>query len=123
LRSGKAVGLNPAVLPPIPTDVCNLSRGERREWAPVFPPGSPNEALWNFKLSRSLAVLGEFRKLMGRIGNHPSRSQWPRGLRHELSSPARKLGSWVRISLEALMSLCVYSVFVLFCVGSGLATG
>jgi hypothetical protein len=44
------------------------------------------------------------------------RSQWPRGLRHELSSPAQTLGSWVRIPLEAWMSGCVYSVFVLFCV-------
>jgi hypothetical protein len=44
------------------------------------------------------------------------RSQWPRGLRHELSSPAQTLGSWVRIPLEARMSLCVYSVFVLSCV-------
>jgi hypothetical protein len=32
------------------------------------------------------------------------RSQWPRGLRHELSSPARALGSWVRIPLKAWMS-------------------
>jgi hypothetical protein len=43
------------------------------------------------------------------------RSKWPRGLRHELSSSARTLGSWVRIPLEAWMSVCVYSVFVLFC--------
>jgi hypothetical protein len=49
-----------------------------------------------------------------------SRSQWPRSLRHELSSLARTLGSWVRIPLEAWMSVCVYSVCVL---GSGLATG
>jgi hypothetical protein len=48
------------------------------------------------------------------------RSQWPRGLKHELSSFARTLGSWVRITLEAWMSLCVYSAFVS---GSGLATG
>jgi hypothetical protein len=47
-------------------------------------------------------------------------SQWPRGLMHELSTPARTLGSWVRISLEAWMSVCVYSVFVL---GSDLVTG
>jgi hypothetical protein len=39
------------------------------------------------------------------------RSQWPRGLRHEMCSPARTLGSWVRIPLEAWMSVC------------GLATG
>jgi hypothetical protein len=43
------------------------------------------------------------------------RSQWPRGLRHEPSSPARTLESWVRIQFEAWMSVCVYSVFVLFC--------
>jgi hypothetical protein len=47
---------------------------------------------------------------------HRCRSQWPRGLRHEPSSPAKTLGSWVRISLEACMSVCVYSVFVLSCV-------
>jgi hypothetical protein len=43
------------------------------------------------------------------------RSQWPRGLRHELSSLAHTLGSWVRIPIEAWMSMCVYSVFVLSC--------
>jgi hypothetical protein len=41
------------------------------------------------------------------------RSQWQRGLRHELSPPAQTLGSWVRIPLEAWMSVCIYSVFVL----------
>jgi hypothetical protein len=49
-----------------------------------------------------------------------SRLQRPLGVRHELSSLARMLGPWVRIPLEAWMSVCVYSVFVL---GSGLATG
>jgi hypothetical protein len=49
-------------------------------------------------------------------------SLWPHGLRHELSSPARKLGSWVRIPLEAWISLCVYSVCAVLSVGSGLAT-
>jgi hypothetical protein len=44
------------------------------------------------------------------------RSQWPRGLKHELSALARTLGSWVRISLKAWMSVCVYSLFVLYCV-------
>jgi hypothetical protein len=43
------------------------------------------------------------------------RSKWPRGLRHKLSSPAPTLGSWVRILLEAWMSVCVYSVFMLSC--------
>jgi hypothetical protein len=44
------------------------------------------------------------------------RSQWPRGLRHEPSPPARTLGSWIQIPLEAWMFVCVYSMFVLFCV-------
>jgi hypothetical protein len=44
-----------------------------------------------------------------------SRSEWPRGLRHEPSSLARTLGSWVRIPLEAWMPVYIYSVFVLFC--------
>jgi hypothetical protein len=49
------------------------------------------------------------------VYNRTCRWRWPRGLRHELSSPARTLASWVRISLEAWMSVCVYSVFVLSC--------
>jgi hypothetical protein len=44
------------------------------------------------------------------------RSQWARGLRHELSSLAQTLGSWLRFPLKSWMSMCVYSVFVLFCV-------
>jgi hypothetical protein len=32
------------------------------------------------------------------------------------SSPARTVGSWVRIPLEAWMSVCIYFVFVLSCV-------
>jgi hypothetical protein len=48
------------------------------------------------------------------------RSQWPRGLRHELSSLARTLRSWVRIPLIAWMS--VLYAFIL-CVGRGCATG
>jgi hypothetical protein len=45
-----------------------------------------------------------------------SRSQWPRGLRHELSSLAQPLGSWIRIPLEVWISVCIHSVFVMFCV-------
>jgi hypothetical protein len=54
---------------------------------------------------------------------HFLRSQWSRGLKHELSSLAGTLGSWVRIPLKAWISVCVYSVFVLSCIGSGLARG
>jgi hypothetical protein len=50
---------------------------------------------------------------------HASRSQWPRGLRHEISSLARTLGSWVRIPLETWMSAFILCL----CAGSGLAIG
>jgi hypothetical protein len=55
--------------------------------------------------------------------NKVSRSQRMDGLRHELSSLAPSLASWVRILLEAWMSVYVYSVCAVLCVGSGLATG
>jgi hypothetical protein len=41
------------------------------------------------------------------------RSQWPRGLRHVLSSLARALESWVQIPLKEWMSVYFYSLFVL----------
>jgi hypothetical protein len=37
----------------------------------------------------------------------PARPQWPLG---------RRMGSWIRIPLKAWMSVCVYFVFMLFCV-------
>jgi hypothetical protein len=51
------------------------------------------------------------------------RSQWPRRLKHEPSSPARTLGWWVRIPFEAWIFVCIYSVCVVLCVGSDLPTG
>jgi hypothetical protein len=53
------------------------------------------------------------------------RSQWPRVLRHELSSLARTLGSCVRIPLKACMSVlrALFRVCVVLCVDRGLATG
>jgi hypothetical protein len=53
------------------------------------------------------------------------RSQWPRGLRHELFSLARTLVSWVWIQLTVWMCVCVHSfcIYVVLCVGRGLATG
>jgi hypothetical protein len=35
------------------------------------------------------------------------RSEWPRGLRHEMSSLARTLESWVRVPLKTWMFVCV----------------
>jgi hypothetical protein len=45
--------------------------------------------------------------------SHLRRSQWPRGLKHELSSPAPTLRSWVRIPLEAWMFVCALCAFIL----------
>jgi hypothetical protein len=52
-----------------------------------------------------------------------SLSQWPRGLRHELSPPAQTLGSWVPIPLDVWTPVCVYSVCVVLCAGRGLLMG
>jgi hypothetical protein len=50
------------------------------------------------------------------------RSQWQRGLKHKPSSLVRKLGSWVRIPLEACMSVFIrFSAFL--CAGSYHAKG
>jgi hypothetical protein len=49
------------------------------------------------------------------------RSQHPRCWKHEMSSPAQTLGSWIRILVEAWMF--AFILFALSCVGSGLATG
>jgi hypothetical protein len=50
------------------------------------------------------------------------RSQWPRGLRHELSSLARMLRSWARIPLKA-WCVHLFRVCVVLCVGRGLVSG
>jgi hypothetical protein len=47
------------------------------------------------------------------VVGHSGRS---RGPRHDLFSSALSNGSWVRIQLEASISVYVYSVFMLFCV-------
>jgi hypothetical protein len=51
------------------------------------------------------------------------RSQWPRGLRHELfaRSDTGIVGSNPTQGMD--VCVCVYSVCVVLCVGSGLATG
>jgi hypothetical protein len=62
-------------------------------------------------------------KFSNRIEDVEGRSECPRGLMHAPSLPARNLELYVRIPLEAWMSVCVYSVCVVLCVDSGLATG
>jgi hypothetical protein len=58
---------------------------------------------------------------VARYSRRACRSHWPRDLRHEMSSLPQTLWAWVRIPLEAWVSVCVFSVYV-FCVGSGHAT-
>jgi hypothetical protein len=62
-----------------------------------------------------------FLNYLSKVTRRPS--QWPRGLTHEMSSPAQTLGSWVLIPFEAWIAVHISSVFVLSCVDSGLATG
>jgi hypothetical protein len=62
-------------------------------------------------------------RVLGVTINSLCRSQWPCGLRYELSSLARTLGSWVRIPLKASVSVCVYCVCDVLCVVSGIVTG
>jgi hypothetical protein len=71
--------------------------------------------VWPFSYLIDLTVEGRLSKFC--------RSQRPRILRHDPYSLAGTLGSWVRIPLEAWMFVCVYSVCIVLCVGSGLATG
>jgi hypothetical protein len=52
-------------------------------------------------------------------------SQWSRCIRHKLTSLARTLGSWFRIPLKAWMfGVCMglFCVYVVLCLGRGLAT-
>jgi hypothetical protein len=49
------------------------------------------------KIHSQFAVYFELNQHIGK----KCRSRWLRSLRHELSSPAQTLGSWVRIALEA----------------------
>jgi hypothetical protein len=55
-------------------------------------------------------------RILGTILYTRSQSQWPRLLRHEPSSSARTLGSWVRILLQTWMPVSLYSVCVCVCV-------
>jgi hypothetical protein len=51
--------------------------------------------------------------IISKLTNIKCRSQWPRGLRHELSSLARTVGSRIRIPLKTWMFVFVFILFVL----------
>jgi hypothetical protein len=70
----------------------------------------------NEALSRQL--LGGTEQNNGKLkSSYPmfGRSQWPRGLRHELPSLAPTLGSWVRIPLKAWISVLCAFILCLCC--------
>jgi hypothetical protein len=71
---------------------------------------------WKFEEPRFYSQYFKNCDIFCTIDDARCRSQWSHGLSHEPSSSARTLGSWVPVPLEAWMSVCVYSVFVLFCV-------
>jgi hypothetical protein len=91
--------------------------------------------LWSFHCLPHIYAYGSLHPYYSEISNFISNIFWivlavfadhsGRGLRHELSSFARMLGSWVRIPLKAWMSVhCVrlFCVSMVLCTGSGLAT-
>jgi hypothetical protein len=85
---------------------------DTEKWKFLPPPGLEVRSLGRLARSQSL-----YRLLC--------RSQYPGGLRHELSSLARTLGSWVRIPLKAWIFgvyMRLFCVCVVLCVGGGLAT-
>jgi hypothetical protein len=55
--------------------------------------------------------------------NSRKRKRPARGLWHEMPFPARTLGSWIRISLEAWAYVCVFYSPLCFPVGRSLETG
>lgn len=77
---------------------------------------------FQFSLVNQFFVLCYFFELVVLLSmNNYCRTQWPRNLKHELSSPSQMLASWVLIhSRHGCLSL---SVYVVLCVGRGLVTG
>jgi hypothetical protein len=80
---------------------CNLPSPQLRMWYCAAWPGIVLQGMGTYSYEYRVVIAGH----NGRVV-----------LRHEPSSPARTLRSWVRIPLETWMSVCVYPVFVLFCV-------
>jgi hypothetical protein len=86
------------------------------------PPkrGNSKSVLWSHNFNLSILTFSVILSIM----TVQCWSQWPRGLTLELFSPARTLGSWVRIPPKAwTFGVCMrlFCVRVVLCVGSGLA--
>jgi hypothetical protein len=67
-----------------------------------FIPGDKASWAWSWRLTSSKCRGQQHEDLYIRSSDHSGR---PRSLRHELSSLARTLGSWIRIPLKAWMSI------------------
>jgi hypothetical protein len=73
-------------------------------------------SIFRMRHSQQLAATPEHGAFQTKHFNCPIFLEWETPGLHEQSSPARTLGSWVRIPLEEWMSVCAYSVLLLFCV-------
>jgi hypothetical protein len=74
--------------------------------------------------NNSLMTVSFFSLVFPSLSHFESRSQWPRGLRHELSltrSNTGVIGSNPTQGMDVYVRL--FSDCVVFCVGIGLATG
>jgi hypothetical protein len=69
----------------------------------------PKSGWHYFPLGIYISIIMLYRCEHKRVLHFICRSRWPRGLRHEMSSPARTLGSWVGIPR---MDVYFYSVFM-----------
>jgi hypothetical protein len=83
-------------------------------YIPISPIGEISEPIGSLGIYKFILNLCVTLKYLLKCTWPPSidsvsRSQWPRGLRHELSSPAPTLRSWIRIPLRH-GCLCVFCV-------------
>jgi hypothetical protein len=96
--------------------------GETKGWHITSPAGTvTSRDKWSTTVHEWGGLYFSVRAESPGVINNACRSQWPRGLRHEMSSSAQTLGSYVRIPLD--VPVWFYSASVPSCVGSGLLTG
>jgi hypothetical protein len=115
---------NPVASSPLPTLWRWRQYIPTKQWYPpptLYTVSKPRSQFIHVHISLYSEIVMALRELV--TIRWLRRSRWPRGLRHELASPAHTLGSWVRIPVKAQMSMCVYSVCAVLCAGSGRATG
>jgi hypothetical protein len=107
----------------------NSANGDRLDI--VWPPSQSRapvrtviQGIWNIKLTVRIQKVSfessESNILLFYAANvGAGRSRWPRGLRHEPSSPAQTLVRWVRTPLEAWIYMRLFCICAVLCAGSG----